>query len=79
MIARNGVILIDQVEAVPAEGAAKWDAVVEAATSRFLQTVELLNFVSGAKCACLLGSLDILAIRRSSSFGHAATLRDQIN
>jgi multidrug efflux pump subunit AcrB len=35
MIARNGVILIDQVEAVLAEGAAKWDAVVEAATSRF--------------------------------------------
>jgi multidrug efflux pump subunit AcrB len=35
MIARNGVILIDQVETVLAEGAAKWDAVVEAATSRF--------------------------------------------
>jgi multidrug efflux pump subunit AcrB len=35
MIARNGVILIDQIEAVLAEGAAKWDAVVEAATSRF--------------------------------------------
>jgi multidrug efflux pump subunit AcrB len=35
MIARNGVILIDQVEAVLAEGAAIWDAVVDAATSRF--------------------------------------------
>jgi multidrug efflux pump len=35
MIARNGVTLVDQIEAVLAEGAAKWDAVVEAATSRF--------------------------------------------
>ena len=31
MIARNAVILIDQIEAVRAEGAAIWDAVVEAA------------------------------------------------
>jgi multidrug efflux pump subunit AcrB len=35
MIARNAVILIDQIEAVRAEGAAIWDAVVEAAMSRF--------------------------------------------
>jgi len=35
MIARNGVILIDQVEAVRAQGAAIWNAVIEAATSRF--------------------------------------------
>jgi len=35
MIARNGVILIDQVETVRAEGRAIWDAVVEAAMSRF--------------------------------------------
>jgi multidrug efflux pump len=35
MIARNGVILIDQIEAVRAEGVAIWDAVIEAATSRF--------------------------------------------
>jgi multidrug efflux pump subunit AcrB len=35
MIARNGVILIDQIEAVRAEGKAIWDAVIEAATSRF--------------------------------------------
>jgi multidrug efflux pump len=35
MIARNAVILIDQIEAVRAEGVAIWDAVVEAAMSRF--------------------------------------------
>jgi multidrug efflux pump subunit AcrB len=35
MIARNGVILIDQVEAVLAGGAGKWDAVVKASISRF--------------------------------------------
>ena len=35
MIARNAVILIDQIEALRAEGAAIWDAVVEAAMSRF--------------------------------------------
>ena len=35
MIARNGVILIDQIEAVRAEGVAIWNAVIEAATSRF--------------------------------------------
>jgi multidrug efflux pump subunit AcrB len=35
MIARNAVILIDQIEALRAEGTAIWDAVVEAATSRF--------------------------------------------
>jgi len=35
MIARNGVILIDQIEAVRAEGVAVWDAVIEDATSRF--------------------------------------------
>jgi multidrug efflux pump subunit AcrB len=35
MIARNGVILIDQIETVRAEGRAIWDAVVEAAMSRF--------------------------------------------
>jgi multidrug efflux pump subunit AcrB len=35
MIARNAVILIDQVEAERAEGKAIWDAVVEAAMSRF--------------------------------------------
>ena len=35
MIARNAVILIDQIEAERAEGKAIWDAVVEAATSRF--------------------------------------------
>ncbi len=35
MIARNGVILIDQIEAVRAEGVAVWNAVIEAATSRF--------------------------------------------
>ncbi|HZC55288.1 MAG TPA: efflux RND transporter permease subunit [Xanthobacteraceae bacterium] len=35
MIARNAVILIDQIEAERAEGRAVWDAVVEAAMSRF--------------------------------------------
>ena len=35
MIARNGVILIDQIQAVRAEGVAVWNAVIEAATSRF--------------------------------------------
>jgi multidrug efflux pump subunit AcrB len=35
MIARNAVILIDQIEAERAEGKAIWDAVIEAATSRF--------------------------------------------
>src|SRR5262249_19092293 len=35
MIARNAVILIDQIEAERAEGRAIWDAVVEAALSRF--------------------------------------------
>jgi multidrug efflux pump subunit AcrB len=35
MIARNAVILIDQIEAERAEGKEIWDAVVEAATSRF--------------------------------------------
>jgi multidrug efflux pump subunit AcrB len=35
MIARNAVILIDQVEAERAEGKAVWDAVIEAAMSRF--------------------------------------------
>jgi multidrug efflux pump subunit AcrB len=35
MIARNAVILIDQIEAERAEGKAIWDAVVEAAMSRF--------------------------------------------
>src|SRR5262249_17238093 len=35
MIARNGVILIDQVETVRAQGVAIWNAVIEAATSRF--------------------------------------------
>jgi multidrug efflux pump subunit AcrB len=35
MIARNGVILIDQIEAVRAQGVAVWNAVIEAATSRF--------------------------------------------
>jgi multidrug efflux pump subunit AcrB len=35
MIARNAVILIDQIEAVRAQGVAIWNAVVEAATSRF--------------------------------------------
>ena len=35
MIARNAVILIDQIEAERAEGRAIWDAVVEAAMSRF--------------------------------------------
>jgi multidrug efflux pump len=35
MIARNAVILIDQVEAERAEGKAIWDAVIEAAMSRF--------------------------------------------
>jgi AcrB/AcrD/AcrF family len=35
MIARNGVILIDQIETVRAEGRAIWDALVEAAMSRF--------------------------------------------
>jgi multidrug efflux pump len=35
MIARNAVILIDQIEAERADGRAIWDAVVEAATSRF--------------------------------------------
>jgi multidrug efflux pump subunit AcrB len=35
MIARNSVILIDQIEAVRAEGKPIWDAVVEGAMSRF--------------------------------------------
>jgi multidrug efflux pump subunit AcrB len=35
MIARNAVILIDQIESERAAGKAIWDAVVEAATSRF--------------------------------------------
>ena len=35
MIARNAVILIDQIEAEWAEGKAIWDAVVDAAMSRF--------------------------------------------
>ena len=35
MIARNGMILIDQIEAVRAEGVAVWNAVIEATTSRF--------------------------------------------
>jgi multidrug efflux pump len=35
MIARNAVILIDQIEAERAEGKAIWDAVVQAAMSRF--------------------------------------------
>jgi len=35
MIARNGVILIDQIGAVRAQGVAIWNAVIEAATSRF--------------------------------------------
>ncbi len=35
MIARNAVILIDQIEAERAEGRPIWDAVIEAATSRF--------------------------------------------
>jgi multidrug efflux pump len=35
MIARNSVILIDQIESLRAEGRAIWDAVVEGATSRF--------------------------------------------
>ena len=35
MIARNAVILIDQIEAVRAEGKPIWDAVIEAAMSRF--------------------------------------------
>ncbi len=35
MIARNAVILIDQVEAERAEGKTIWDAVIEAAMSRF--------------------------------------------
>jgi len=35
MIARNAVILIDQIEAERAQGKAIWDAVVEAAISRF--------------------------------------------
>jgi multidrug efflux pump subunit AcrB len=35
MIARNAVILVDQVEALRAQGVAIWDAVVGAATSRF--------------------------------------------
>jgi multidrug efflux pump subunit AcrB len=35
MIARNAVILIDQIESERAEGKAIWDAVVEAAMSRF--------------------------------------------
>jgi multidrug efflux pump subunit AcrB len=35
MIARNAVILIDQIENERAEGKPIWDAVVEAATSRF--------------------------------------------
>jgi multidrug efflux pump len=35
MIARNAVILIDQIETERAQGRAIWDAVVEAALSRF--------------------------------------------
>ena len=35
MIARNAVILIDQIEAERADGKAIWDAVIEAAMSRF--------------------------------------------
>ena len=35
MIARNAVILIDQIEAERGEGKAIWDAVVDAAMSRF--------------------------------------------
>ena len=35
MIARNAVILIDQIEAERAQGKAIWDAVIEAAMSRF--------------------------------------------
>jgi multidrug efflux pump subunit AcrB len=35
MIARNAVILIDQIEAERAEGKEIWDAVIEAAMSRF--------------------------------------------
>jgi multidrug efflux pump subunit AcrB len=35
MIARNSVILIDQIENVRAEGKAAWDAVVEGTMSRF--------------------------------------------
>jgi len=35
MIARNAVILIDQIETVRAQGVAIWNAVIEAATSRF--------------------------------------------
>jgi multidrug efflux pump len=35
MIARNAVILIDQIESERAEGKTIWDAVVDAATSRF--------------------------------------------
>ncbi len=35
MIARNAVILIDQIEAVRAEGKPIWDAVIDAAMSRF--------------------------------------------
>ena len=35
MIARNAVILIDQIEAERSEGKAIWDAVIEAAMSRF--------------------------------------------
>ena len=34
MIARNAVILIDQIETVRAEGISIWNAVIEAATSR---------------------------------------------
>jgi multidrug efflux pump subunit AcrB len=35
MIGRNGVILIDQIETVRAQGVGTWNAVIEAATSRF--------------------------------------------
>src|SRR5262249_10922326 len=35
MIARNAVILIDQIESERAEGKAPWHAVIEAAVSRF--------------------------------------------
>jgi multidrug efflux pump subunit AcrB len=35
MIARNAVILVDQIEAERAEGKSIWDAVIEAAMSRF--------------------------------------------
>jgi hypothetical protein len=47
MIARNGVILIDQIQAVRAEGVAVWNAVIEAATSRFRPI--MLGDIDGAR------------------------------